>query len=119
MKKILILILIIGILSIFGVLQFEKNTRAMTEYQALALIKEKHPEFGNYPSDDLPVRNVESIRTTDGWRIGMYIEGSGRSGIIRADCFLVTDDGDVVEKGLFQGEGPATKINLATCTPFE
>jgi hypothetical protein len=118
MKKVIIPILIISALTLFY-LSSEKKNITRTGDDAVALIKKTYPEFKDYPSDNLPPKRIETIETTDGWRVGMYMEGSGLQGILHADCFLVAKTGSVLKTGFFSGEGPAKKINLATCTPAE
>lgn len=126
MKKIkapLILLALIVLVILYAVATQKKNVNTIADTtggdRAIALIKEKYPTYQDYPSDNLPPKRIEVIETTDGWRIGMYVEGSGLPGILRANCFLVTKSGNVTEVGLFQGEGPAKSINLITCVPKE
>lgn len=85
--------------------------------QAVSRIKVSYPEYSDYPSDNLPIKRIEVVEAPLGWRVGMYIEGSGLPGILSAHCFLVTKSGSVTETGFFNGEGPAKSINLVTCTP--
>jgi hypothetical protein len=101
------------------ILFFRKESSRMTDDYAVQLIKNTYPEYKEYPSDTLPPKRIEVITTRDGWRVGMYVEGSGVKGILKAHCFLVTNDGTVSETGLFQGEGPANAIDLSTCVPKE
>lgn len=121
MKKILILIISTSVLVGLSIAVMQKenpDTIAVTTGdQAVALVKGSYPEYNDYPSDNLPPKRVEVAVVPDGWRVGMYVEGSGVRGILRANCFLVTRAGTVKETGLFQGEGPAKDINLVTCTP--
>lgn len=120
MKKFFIPLLALLLLSGFYFTHEPKRISTITSSeQALALLKEQFPEFQSYPASNLPPKSVEVINTEDGWRIGMYVEGSGVRGILKANCFLVTKTGVVTETGLFQGEGPARSINLLTCTPKE
>jgi hypothetical protein len=94
-----------------------KKAGVTTGDQAVALVKKSYPAFQDYPSDNLPPKTIEATSTPEGWRVGMYMNGSGLPGILRADCFLVTASGKVTQIGFFNGEGPAKSINLATCTP--
>lgn len=115
---------LVQILVATGVLLYNSSTIEspsidVSRDSAIMMVKEKYPEYQDYPSDNLPPKRVEVIKTEDGWRVGMYVEGSGLRGILRANCFLVTEKGEVTETGLFQGEGPAKSINLLTCTPKE
>jgi hypothetical protein len=119
MKKPLILILVIAILAAVYVGMQKKDSSITTGEQAIGLIKAAYPAYQEYPSDMLPPKSVEVVETTEGWRVGMYVEGSGVPGILHADCFLVTKTGAVTETRFFNGEGPAKSINLSTCTPKE
>ncbi len=118
-KNTLLSIIFIAIVALYTVSTYEKNSSVTTSAQAITLLKKKFPEYNNYPSDNLPIKRIEVVDIEEGWRIGMYIEGSGLPGILKANCFLVTKVGTVTETGLFQGEGPAKSINLVTCTPKE
>ncbi len=112
---------VIALLVIFGVIYFVLTSKSvqppLTDEQAVALVKKTYPLFEDYPSDNLPPKSVEVEKISEGWRVGMYMEGSGLHGILKANCFLVTSSGVVTETGIFQGQGPAQRINLATCTP--
>lgn len=118
LKK-LILAVLVQVALVIGAYLYFDATPLVTSERALALIKEKYPEYQSYPSENLPPKRIETIEIEDGWRVGMYVEGSGVRGILRANCFLVSEEGVVVETGQFQGEGPAKSINLKTCTPKE
>lgn len=119
MKKILLPLLLIVVALFVYQPTTPKNPYPVSESDAIALVKDHYPEFQAYPTSNLPPKSIEVINTEDGWRIGMYVEGSGVRGILKANCFLVTKTGTVTETGLFQGEGPAQNINLVTCTPKE
>lgn len=95
------------------------NSEITTGDQAVAAVKETYPKYEDYPSDNLPIKTIEVVESEEGWRVGMYVMGSGLPGILSADCFVVTKAGAVIENGFFNGEGPATGINLVTCTPKE
>ena len=117
MKKSFIVILVVAALiaSYFG---FRKGSEAVTtESKAIEAVKNTYPEYEDYPSDNLPPKSVEAVKVEEGFRVGMYMEGSGLKGILKANCFLVTKEGVVTETGQFGGEGPAESLNLATCTP--
>lgn len=93
------------------------SSEITTGEQAVASVKKTYPKYQDYPSDNLPLKTVEVVESEEGWRVGMYIMGSGLPGILSADCFIVSRTGVVTENGFFNGEGPAADINLATCTP--
>lgn len=121
MKKIVLLaIVVVTLLALYVISTPKKNLDTVTvanNTQAIALLKEKYPEYQSYPSDNLPIKRIEAMTTSDGWRVGMYIGGSGLPGILSAHCFLVTKSGIITDVGFFNGEGPAKSINLTTCTP--
>lgn len=93
------------------------TSEVTTGEQAIASVKKTYPKYEDYPSDNLPPKTIEVVESEEGWRVGMYVMGSGLPGILSADCFVVTKAGAVIENGFFNGEGPAADINLATCTP--
>ncbi len=95
------------------------NSETTTGEQAIASVKKTYPKYQDYPSDNFPLKTVEAVKFEDGWRVGMYIMGSGVPGILSADCFIVSRTGVVSENGFFNGEGPAADMNLTTCTPKE
>lgn len=128
MKKKSILVLTVTIIVLLCVAMYvmyiersiEKNVVEITTgNEAVVLLQKTYPKYQEYPSNNLPPKDIEVLDVPDGWRVGMYIEGSGVSGILRADCFLVTRSGVITKTGLFQGEGPAQSIDLTTCTPKE
>lgn len=119
MKKPIIFLFAIAILAMLYLTVYKNDTNVATKEQAVSLIKKTYPAFEDYPSDNLPPKRIEVISAREGWRVGMYMEGSGLPGILRATCFLVTKTGTVTEVGFFSGEGPAKSINLSTCTPKE
>lgn len=97
----------------------QNNEDKMTADTAVMLVKKTYPQYADYPSDNLPPKSVEVVGVEEGFRVGMYVHGSGLPGILQANCFLITKLGGVTESGFFNGEGPATSINLQTCTPKE
>jgi hypothetical protein len=119
MKKLFTIILVLLIINALYERLHKQTSAVSTGDQAVALIKKTYPAFTDYPSDNLPPKSIEVISVQEGWRVGMYMEGSGLPGILKADCFLVTKEGVVSETGIFGGEGPAKAINLETCTPKE
>lgn len=119
MKKSLIFVFVIAILVAIYAGTHKRSKEITTGEEAITSVQQKFPAFKGYPSDNLPPKSVEVIETAEGWRVGMYVAGSGLPGILHADCFLVTKTGTVTETGFFNGEGPAKSINLSTCTPKE
>lgn len=122
-KHIIILISIVIVLfsgAVYVASVGEDGTKKVTTGdEAVLLLQNTYPKYREYPSDNLPSKNIEILDVPDGWRVGMYIQGSGVPGILRADCFFVTKSGVINKTGLFQGEGPARTVDLATCTPKE
>lgn len=119
MKKILVLIILVGIVVVVCIIRFKTGPTSITSDQAIGLVQKKYPEYEGYPSSNLPPKRIETINVNGDWLVGMYIEGSGVKGILKANCFSVSKLGIVTETGLFQGEGPAKSINLVTCVPRE
>lgn len=117
MRQRILFILVIIFILLVGFNLYRRMGSAMTADSAIALVKKTYPGYDDYPSDNLPPKTIETTETKEGWRVGMYIEGSGVKGILTAHCFLVTREGVVSQTGMFNGEGPAVSINLATCTP--
>lgn len=117
MKKFLALLLVVVVLGLIYTNTHTQSRDVTTGDQAIALVKKSYPAYAEYPSNNLPPKSVEVINTPAGWRVGMYVEGSGVRGILKANCFLVSRSGIVSETGFFNGEGPALSINLSTCTP--
>lgn len=108
-----------GVLGLCLVGYFILQPQVITEEEAVASVKKAYPAFTDYPSNNLPIKRVEVVPELEGWRVGMYVEGSGVHGILKADCFLVTKDGTATQTGFWNGEGSAQNINLMTCTPKE
>lgn len=125
MKKLIIILLSLSLIIVIFLFTRNSENNPGNEHkinsseEAINLVKVTYPKYKDYPSENLPITKIESVENEDGWRIGMYIVGSGVEGIIKADCFLVAKNGDINNIGFFQGEGPAKSINLYTCTPKE
>lgn len=119
MKRILVLTIAVGLLMTVYVFTKEKEGGVITSDKAISLVQKKYPEYEGYPSNNLPPKRIETMNLSGNWLVGMYVEGSGVKGILKANCFGVSKDGIVTETGLFQGEGPAKSINLVTCVPKE
>lgn len=125
MKKIIVILLLLSLGIVIFLLNRNSENNPGTDYtisnkeEAVNLIKVTYPKYKDYPSNNLPITKIETIESKDGYRIGMYTMGSGVEGILKADCFLVTKDGNIGSIGFFQGEGPAKSMNLYSCTPKE
>jgi len=72
----------------------EGNKNGLTESEAISLLKAAHPEFKNYPNDNLPPQSIQTKQASKGWYVAFVQEGSGRP-ILEAKCFLVTDDKNI------------------------
>jgi hypothetical protein len=102
-NKILILISIfipiILVGAIFGYFNGSKTTTlvAISESQAIEIIKNQFPEFKEYPSNNLPPKSIKTEKGSDGWYVAFVQEGSGRP-IIDASCFLVESDKSVTQR---------------------
>lgn len=90
-----------------------------TSSEAVALVQKQVPELASYPSENLPVKSIETKDTDTGWLLGFYTEGSGVKGILDAKCYAVSKEGEVTETGSYQADNtpPAEKIELSNCTP--
>ncbi|MFA5856071.1 MAG: hypothetical protein WC867_01835 [Candidatus Pacearchaeota archaeon] len=80
-----------------------KETNILSEYQAIYLLKEKYPDFKDYPSEKLPPKGILSERENEGWYIAFMQYGSGRP-ILNARCFLVKDNNEILDIGEFKPE---------------
>lgn len=122
-RKKLLLSVCIQVLIATGLFIYLNTTQnsedKITADTAVMLVKKTYPLYVDYPSDNFPPKSIEVVGVEEGFRVGMYVHGSGLPGILQANCFLVTKSGEVTESGFFNGEGPATSINLRTCTPKE
>lgn len=114
--------LIISIAGIFiivgGALFFRMNTRKITSMnEAISHIKEVKPELRNFPSDNLPPTRIETKEVENGWLLGFYTEGSGLPGILKAECYLVKNSGDITATGKFSAGGKAgpNNLDMTTC----
>lgn len=95
-----------------------RDQAPLTQNQAIALIQIMMPEFGDYPSDNLPPKRIFSELLPSGdWRIGFVSLGSGRPGVLAAKCFLVTTAREITSAGEFKAgaNDNVENLNLATC----
>lgn len=86
---------------------------SLTESEAIAVLKNKYPEFKDYPSDNLPPKRIIAERDTDGWYITFLQLGSGRP-ILGAKCFLVKNDKSIIKIGEFN---PDINSNVLDISP--
>ena len=76
----------------------DKNKNSLTEVEAISLLKAAYPEFKNYQNDNLPPQSIQTKKASNGWYVAFVQEGSGRP-ILKAKCFLVTDDKTITSIG--------------------
>ena len=91
-QKIGILAFIVIVLVAISTLYFLNNSKiALKESEAISLLKEKYPEYKNYPNDHLPPQSIQTKQTSNGWYVAFVQEGSGRP-ILEAKCYFVSND---------------------------
>jgi hypothetical protein len=91
-QKIGVLALVISILiAAYLLYSVNNNKSALTEPEAITLLKAAYPEFNNYPNDNLPPQSIQTKQASNGWYVAFVQEGSGRP-ILEAKCFQVKDD---------------------------
>ena len=94
MKKTQMSILALSVLLLTAVSIFyslNNNKAALSESEAISLLKAVYPEFKNYPNDNLPPQSIQTKQASNGWYVAFVQEGSGRP-ILEAKCFLVKND---------------------------
>jgi hypothetical protein len=120
MKKIVIAIgLIVIALVLWAVLgnSGEKKEGVLSSAEAIALAQAANSDLLSYPSDNLPPKRIVTEKTDNGWLLGFYMEGSGRPGILRAQCYMVSGVGEVKMTGEFVAGGNAgpQTLDLSIC----
>ncbi len=92
---------------------------SITKEEAVSLVQAKYPDLQNYPSENLPPKQIDTFRGTDGWFLGFETLGSGLPGILSAECFHVTNTKEVISTGEFQAGGTSGPdgLELDTCRP--
>jgi hypothetical protein len=103
--------------SLYLYIDTNKAPHTYSSEQAINLVKDKYPELNDYPSDNLPPKTIETEVVDDEWLIGFYTWGSGLPGILKAECYSVSNNGLIAKTGEFSasGGGPQT-LNLSDCT---
>jgi len=94
MKRLKISIMVFVIASLMTVSFFylmNSNKNILSESEAISMLKAAHPEYKNYPNDNLPPQSIQTKQASNGWYVAFVQEGSGRP-ILEAKCFLVTND---------------------------
>jgi hypothetical protein len=95
-QKIGILAFIVIVLVAISTLYFFNNSKiALKESEAISLLKDKYPEYKNYPNDHLPPQSIQTKQTSNGWYVAFVQEGSGRP-ILEAKCYFITDDKSII-----------------------
>ncbi|MBT3465035.1 hypothetical protein HOD20_07935 [archaeon] len=86
-----------------------------SEEKAIELIKQKFPEFRDYPSDEFAGRSIETQTTAEGYYLGFIIYGSGVP-IADATCFFVDKKGNIKQDKYQPKELINEEIDLVTCS---
>ena len=94
------------------------NKNGLTESEAISLLKAAHPEFKNYPNDNLPPQSIQTQHASNGWYIAFVQEGSGRP-ILEAKCFLVTDDKTITNIGEYAPKVSEDRFDLSGKNIFD
>jgi heat shock protein HslJ len=113
----IILLVLVGVF--FGIKALVTDSTVESVETAIALVKEEKPELAEYPSENLPPKRIQSDEAADGWFLGFLMEGSGRSGILKGECYFVSKTGKVESRGVFVANemaGP-NMLYLTDCTP--
>ncbi len=88
--------------------------------QATQAVLSAHPELSARLARDLPPSTLETAARADGgWSVAVLTWGSGRPGILAAECFAVTAAGEVRPAGQFRNSDlgrEVRRVDLATCT---
>src|SRR5665647_1486648 len=87
-----ILALSVALLIAFSIFySLNNNKTALSESEAISLLKAAYPEYKNYPNDNLPPQSIQTKQASNGWYVAFVQEGSGRP-ILEAKCFLVSNE---------------------------
>jgi hypothetical protein len=87
------------------------NEKSLTESEAISLLKSAHPEFENYPNDNLPPQLIQTKQASNGWYVVFVQEGSGRP-ILEAKCFLITNDKTITSISVYVPEVNEDRYDL-------
>jgi hypothetical protein len=74
-----------------------KNSTPLTEKDAVTAIQNKYQELKGYPSDSFSLRSIVTEKADDGWYVAFITNGSGVP-IIKAQCFLITNNYSMTQK---------------------
>lgn len=89
--------------------------QAISEEEAISLIKKQYPQLQDFPSDSLPPKIIRSEKSSNGWYVMFETQGSGRP-IIEAKCFFVDNVKTVTQIGEYKPEVGDMKINISVKT---
>lgn len=98
-----------------------KNSEALSREAALTRVLAMHPRLASYrDGDGLPPKDIAAEPgPADTWRFAFVAYGSGRPGIIHAECYVVDRTGHVTATGTFRNTGHDTIDSLrpSDCQP--
>src|SRR5665647_1838019 len=107
-----ILALSVALLIAFSIFySLNNNKTALSESEAISLLKAAYPEYKNYPNDNLPPQSIQTKQASNGWYVAFVQEGSGRP-ILEAKCFLVKDDKTIICLGEYVPKAGEDRYDL-------
>jgi hypothetical protein len=96
-------------------LQKGSTENIVSEITVIQTVKDKYPEYSDYPSDSLPPKSIKTQYDNETWYIAFVQEGSGVP-IIKAKCFSVGIDKSVNVIGEYDSaSGIRSEISPKTC----
>lgn len=96
-KLLLSLSVLIIIITLVGFTLYTFTTKtSLSEKTAIESIKEKFPEFTEYPNDLLAPKSIKTEKSFNGWYIAFIQEGSGLP-ILDAHCYFINNRNDISE----------------------
>jgi heat shock protein HslJ len=117
-RKTPLVILHVVILVTVIILALHKNANITTPEEAVSAIQKKNKALADYPSDNLPIKRIQSESGDGGFYVGFATFGSGLPGILSAQCYFVSPQGEISSRGEFAANGSAGPhiLNLKDCT---
>jgi hypothetical protein len=93
------------------------ESKKITENDAIRILKEKYPEFKDYPNYKLIPQVIQTESSREGLYVAFVQEGSGRP-ILYATCFFVKNDGATSKVGEYLPKIGEDKMSfsLKTCS---
>lgn len=112
---------ILLVIGIFWVRNISKiiTPETISESVAIQTLKNKFPEFREYPNDKLPPQSIKTEKASDGWYVAFIQEGSGRP-IISAKCYLIDSQKNILSEKTYSSkaeENSIAEFSPITCTP--